>query len=287
METCGLVLEGGGMRGLYTAGVLDAFLQEKIFFSYCTAVSAGACMVLSYISRQQGRNFKVNVGYAGDKRYFGIKNFLKTGSVFGLDFIYNQIPNKLVPIDYDAFSRAGVKLEVATTDIETGQSCFFNISDIHDFTPIQASSALPMLVPVICYKGHKLLDGGITSPIPIERSIQDGNERNVIILTQHCGYRKEKTKAATLAKLRYPRYPQLAKAMARRHIVYNQTLDDIFYLQSQGKALVIQPKHPVAIGRTEQDKGKLEELYMQGFSDGLEMAPKIRSFSNVIKAKSL
>ena len=251
MYNAGLILEGGGMRGVYTAGVLDAFLDAGIEFSSVYGVSAGSCHACSYLSKQRGRAFRVNVDYLDDPNYCGAKTFLKTGNVFGPEMLYEQIPDVLDPFDHQAFLNYPGKFYAVVTDVETG-----------------AASSLPLVSKTIVVKGHKLLDGGIADSIPIRKSIEDGNEKNVVILTRDHGYRKAPNKLMPIMRLRYPKYKEFLHAMETRHVRYNETIDFLEEQEKEGKVFIIRPEAKVEVGRIEKDKAKLTVLYKQGLHDG-------------------
>ncbi|GAA0730667.1 patatin family protein [Clostridium malenominatum] len=268
MENIGLILEGGGMRGLYTAGVLDFFMEKNLYFPYTIGVSMGACNGCSYISKQIGRSKDINVGYIRDPRYIGYRNFLKCKSIFGLDFMYNQIPNKLNIFDYDTFFNSKEKFVVVATDCVTGEPVYFNKSREEDIlTIIKASASLPFIAPIVKYKEKFLLDGGIADSIPIKKSIEDGNEKNVIILTRPKEYRKTPFKHKGLVKKVYSGYDNLIEAILNRYKNYNETLDYIEKLEEEGKVFVIRPEGNIKVGRIERNKEKLEALYNMGYND--------------------
>lgn len=269
MERTGLVLEGGGMRGVYTAGVLEYFLEEDLILPYVIGVSAGACNAASYLSRQKGRNKKVNIEYAGRPEYISYRNLVRKKELFGMDFIFNEIPNKLEPYDYDTFYSGKEEFVIGTTDCETGESVFFGRDEYGRdvLTALRASSSLPYMAPIINFKGKKLLDGGISDPIPIKKSEQSGNMKNIVILTRNADYRKKKAAIPWFLKRPYRQYPNLVGAMENRYSVYNDTLD---YIQSQekaGKTFIIRPSVPLEVGRVERSGAKLTKLYHQGYED--------------------
>ncbi len=271
----GLVLEGGGMRGVYTAGVLEYFLDQGISFPYVIGVSAGAAMAASYLSMQKGRNKQVNIGYVNDPRYISWRNFIKTGQAFGMDFIFDEIPNQLVPYHYDQFYQNATEFVVGTTDCVSGTPIYFSKDDYGKdmLKVLRASSSLPFLAPEIHYKGKVLLDGGISDPIPLKKSIQDGNKRNVVVLTRNEGYQKKPSKIQFLVKRKYSHYSGLQKAIANRYQVYNDTLTYLKEEEQKGNVLIIRPTEPLEVGRMERNPTKLERLYHQGYED----AKKIES----------
>ena len=280
--TTGLVLEGGGMRGFYTAGVLDALIEQGITFSYIIGVSAGACNAVSFAAKQKGRYYNANYHYINDKRYFSMQNFLKTGYLFGSKFVFETLSYELEPVDEDGYQRfiksGGTFLSVAT-DCRTGTPVYTKIRNLRqDGIFIQASSSLPFLSAVVKANGHSLLDGGLSDSIPIQKSIADGNDKNIVILTQHRQYRKPPSRLHQLCRLRYPMYPKLANCIKNRFREYNACLDFINRQEAQGKALVLCPDQPVSIARMEKDLKKLDTLYRLGFADGRKKADEIRWF---------
>jgi len=277
-KAVGLVLEGGGMRGLYTAGVLECFAEKELYFPYQIGVSAGACMAVSYLSRQRGRNRTVNIEFAGDERYLSWRKFIRQRrELFGMDFIFDEIPNTLVPFDYEAFDRATEQFVVGTTDVETGQPAYYVKSD-PDFdvlTLLRASSSLPFFAPIIEYRGRKLLDGGISDPIPIRRAEADGCSRNVLILTRNEGYVKSRSRMKWLLERKFADYPAFVETMLKRHRVYNETLSYIEQQARSGSAFLIRPSLPLTVGRLEQSRPRLEQLYRQGYEDAETIYPNL------------
>jgi predicted patatin/cPLA2 family phospholipase len=281
MENIGLVLEGGGMRGLYTAGVLDLFMEKNLYLPYIIGVSMGACNACSYISRQRGRNKKININYVDDPRYLSYRNLLLKKGIFGADFIFNEIPNKLEIFDVDTFNRAKEKFMVGTTDCNTGKSVYFEKDKCQGkeiFDAIRASSSLPFMASIVKFKGLNLLDGGISDPIPIKKSIEDGNKRNIIVLTRNENYTKKPFKMKFLARKVYSNYSGLVEAMINRHRKYNSTLSYIERLRREGKAFVIRPKQPLKVKRIEKNKYKLTELYNQGYREAATCYDKLEEW---------
>lgn len=279
MQNVGLVLEGGGMRGLYTCGVLESFMEKELYFNYIIGVSAGACNAVSYISRQKGRNEKVIVGFVKDRRYMSLKNLLLTKSYFGMDFIFDEIPNKHVLFDYDVFKKSPCQFLVGTTDCQTGKPVYLSKDDLGEkYEALRASSSLPLLSPIVRYKGYDLLDGGIADSIPIKKSIQDGNAKNVVVLTRNKGYRKRPGKFNALYKLKYRKYPLLIEAMLNRYKNYNETLDYIELLEREGKVLVIRPLQELKVNRLEKDPQKLSDLLRSGYAEANASYGKILDF---------
>ncbi len=268
MNSSGLILEGGGMRGVYTAGVLDFFLDHGIAFDSCYAVSAGACHGCSYLSGQQGRALRVSVDYLKDKRYCSIYSLLTTGDIFGADMAYNQIPNRLDPYDYEAFDRQKTKFYVVVTNCRTGRPEYLPVDEmVQGLLAVRASSSLPLLSRMVIIKGEKYLDGGIGDSIPLRKSQADGHQKNVVVLTQAGNYRKKPDSLMPFIRIRYAGYPKLVRQLERRYRDYNDTLDYIAEEEAAGRILVIRPGKPVGIGRLEKDKNKLVALYREGYED--------------------
>ncbi len=268
MVNAGLILEGGGMRGVYTTGILDFFLDKGLEFQEVYGVSAGSCHACSYLSKQRGRGFAVSVDYLKDPRYCGVKSLLKTGNLFGAKMCYETIPNELNLYDYDAFNQYQGKFYAVLTDCVTGEACYHQIKDMHkDIWAVRASSSLPLVSRMIGIHGHLYLDGGIADSIPIKQSEKNGNEKNVVILTRESGYRKGPNSAMRLIRSLYRRYPNLVKGMEDRHIRYNETLEYLEQGEKEGRIFIIRPNRKVEVGRVEKNREKLTELYEEGYED--------------------
>lgn len=279
MYEAGLVLEGGGMRGLYTAGVLDFFIEKKMQFEMCYGVSAGACHLVSYMSGQKGRAYRVSVDYLNDKNYCSAYSLLKTGDLFNVDMCYNQIPNELDPYDYEAGEKYPGKGIVVVTDIETGRPKYVELKDMRrDIIAIRASASLPLVSRNVEINGRKYLDGGMADSIPIRKSLRDGNLKNVVILTRPEGYRKKPTSNMSLMRAKYKDYPGVVRDMERRHIVYNKTLDFVENEEKAGRAFVFRPENLIKIDRIEKDPKKLRILYLQGYYDAATRYKELKDF---------
>lgn len=275
----GLVLEGGGMRGLYTAGVLDFLHDKGIRFRYIIGVSAGACNAASYISRQRGRNLQINTTYCADKRYLNLAGVLTRGSVFGMDFLFHEIPDKILPFDYDTFLSSDSDFYVVSTDCETGKPHYVNVKgrrNCNDY--IMASSSLPCLSPIVELDGKKLMDGGASDSIPVKRALSDGNDKLVVVLTRNDGYQKKKSKMNTVYKLKYPKYKGFVHTLCRRYQNYNDTLAFCKQLEKDRKALILRPSRPVEVGRLEKDPEKLRALYQNGYEDAEAVYRRLLDF---------
>ena len=260
-----LILEGGTLRPIFSAGVMDALLDNNITFPYCIGVSAGITNGISYISQQRGRNLEVVTKYRNDKRYLGYRNFLKCKSLFGLDFVFDEIPNKLIPFDMDTYKKYQGKVLVGVTNAKTGKTEYLDGKNLDDkATMLRATCALPIFFPVIKLNGNEYYDGGICDPIPIKKAIEDGNDKHLIILTQPKGYKKELSKKNVLvAKLLNNKYPNLKDALLNRHDSYNETVRFCEELEKQGKALILRPEF--SLESFEKDVDKLKANYNHGY----------------------
>ncbi|MFC5468297.1 patatin family protein [Cohnella suwonensis] len=281
MNGIGLVLEGGGMRGVYTAGVLEFFMEQGIYFPYTVGVSAGACMAASYLSRQRGRNKIVNTEWVSDPRYLSWRNFWTKGQLFGMDFIFDEIPNSLVPFDYKTFGEVEEEFAVGTTDIETGETVYYRKSKpgLDLLKVLRASSSLPFIAPIVEYDGRRLLDGGISDPIPLRQAERDGFARNVVVLTRNEDYRKSRNKFSWVVKRAYRKFPEFLKILLTRHDIYNGTVDYVLERERNGSCFVIRPLEPLAVGRMERDPAKLDALYKQGYEDARSLLPSLRAWA--------
>lgn len=275
----GLILEGGGFRGIYSAGVLDYFLENKIEFPYVIGVSMGACNGVNYISEQIGRSLNVPYTYINDKRYMSYKRLLCKGQLFGMDFIFGDVPNTLIPFDFDAFHQSSQKFVVVATDCHTGMPFYMEDLKGQDLLfSLQASSSLPFVSPMVSYQNKWLLDGGISDPIPINKAMDDGCDKLVVILTQPKGYRKKPLSFNVLGKIKYNKYPKLIKSLNNRYEVYNNTLDKIELLEKEGKVFVIRPETKLPISRTEKDKEKLKSAFEIGYKQCDEIIGELSTF---------
>ncbi len=273
-----LVLEGGGMRGIYTAGVLDVFMKYDIWFDSVFAVSAGACHAVSYVSRQRGRSYKIVNDYANDWRYLSKRSLLLTGDMFGAKFVYQTIPDKLIPFDYDAFRENPMRLYAVVTNLDTGLAEYLPVRDAKtEIDKIRASASLPGISRTVKIDGEKYLDGGISDSIPVQRALEE-TDKAVVVLTRQRGYVKHPTSMGKQVSALYRRYPEFIEAVKTRHIRYNDTLKFIEEKEKEGKVLVIQPKAPLDVKRTERNIEKLQPLYQDGVNDTEECIAKINQF---------
>lgn len=275
----GLVLEGGGMKGVYTAGVLDFFLDQDIDFAKCYGVSAGACHLCSYLSKQKGRAYAVVTDYLEDKNYWGLYSLLKTGDLFNVDMCYHQIPERLNPFDYETYAQNQSKGYAVVTNIETGLAEYLPMKDLHtDIDAVRASASLPLVSRNVRIGGSLYLDGGLADPIPLLHSITDGNRKNVVVMTKETGYRRKPSGQLGLLKVRYAKYPRVYELMKNRHIEYNRTLDFLEEQVRQKTAFVIRPRVKSDVGRIEKDVTKLRALYQEGYDEAAERFEELMAY---------
>lgn len=271
----GLVLEGGGMRGVFTSGVLDALMKHELYFRYVVAVSAGACNGMNYISRQPRRARLTNIDLLAKYDYIGLRHLVTQGCVFDRKLLYEQLPNGLIPFDYDEYFRHAGGFEVVATSCRTGRAVYLSErADRHRVNAIiRASSSLPFVSKIVEVDGEPMLDGGIVDSIPVMRAIQTGHPTNIVISTRNYGYRKT-GKDRRIPPFIYKNYPRLRVALSRRIEAYNVQLQLIEDLERQGDILCIRPQRPMEVGRIEKDTGKLERLYEEGFILGEKFCEK-------------
>lgn len=268
----GLVLEGGGMRGVFTSGVLDAFMKYDLYFNYVVAVSAGACNGLSYISRQPRRARLSNIDMLVKYNYIGLRHLVTQGCIFDPELLYDRFPNELIPYDYDTYFASPSTFEMVVTNCNTGRAEYLTEKDgdrqrLLDIC--RASSSLPYVSNVIDVDGRPYLDGGIVDSIPVGRAIDMGYDRNVLVLTRNRGYRNT-SKDRKIPKFIYKKYPRLRVALSRRIAEYNHQLDMVEEMEDKGLVDVIRPLRPMDVDRIEKDEKKLEALYEEGFQLGEE-----------------
>ena len=264
----GMVLEGGGMRGIYTIGVLDVLMENNIKVDYVVGVSAGACNGISYVSEQPGRSYRINTSYIEDKRYCSFSNYIKNKSLFGMDFLFDEIPHKLDKFDYDTLLSSSCEFVVGVTDVLTGKPVYFGKEDMKGHsTVLRASSAIPIFSPIVEYKGGEYLDGGTSDPIPVKKAIEDGCDKVIVVLTQHRGFTKLPQKFQGLYKRIFRKYPEMVRVLDQRHEVYNNTTQYLTELEKDENIIVIAPSSPINIGRFEKKKENLDEVYNMGKKD--------------------
>lgn len=277
-----LVLEGGGFRGIFTAGVLEVFLENGLFFESVYGVSAGATYSVSYVSKQPGRNIAVNE-MIGDKRYCSVGNLLRNGSLFSWDFIFEEIPQKIIPFDYDALKGSPTKVYIGTSDCHTGETEFFllNTANKSDFkTLLAASCSLPLIAPMVSYGGKTFMDGGLSDSIPFEYALNDGNERAVVVLTQPKGYVKGPLKSPGLFKWYYRKHPKVYEMLLHRAERYNAAILRLEELERAGKVFVIRPKEKLDISRLENKPHKTALVYESAMLQTQEEIAALQTWLN-------
>ena len=267
----GLILEGGGMRGVFTSGVLDCFMDNGIRFPYTIGVSAGACNGLSYISNQRGRAKFSNIDLLEKYNYIGIKHLLKKGNIMDFDLLFHTFPDEIIPYDYEKLASCKEHYEMVTTSCKTGEACYYEekkdpkrVIDI-----VKASSSLPFVCPITYVDDEPMLDGGIADSIPLMRARELGYDNNVVVLTRNKGYRK-KEKDMKFVSLFYKQYPAMQEAIRNRNRIYNEQISMIEALEERGEIVVIRPEKPVEVDRMERDSKKLIALYEEGYELGLK-----------------
>lgn len=266
IKNTGLVLEGGGMRGTFTSGVLDWMMDHDVEFPYGIGVSAGACNGVSYVSRQRGRARFSNIDLLEQHRYIGLGHLIRTGSIIDMDMLYNRFTEEIYPFDYNTFFANPMRFEMVTTHCSTGEACYLEEkSDRRRLIDIvRTSASLPYVCPISYVDGEPMLDGGIVDSIPLERAQSQGYARNVVVLTRNKGYRKSE-RDFRLPSFVYKKYPRLREVLGQRCQCYNQQLETIERLEEEGSVIVIRPEHPVCVGRMERNTAKLTALYQEGY----------------------
>lgn len=275
----GLVIEGGGMRGIFAAGVLEYLLDNDIKVDYVIGVSAGACHGCSYVSGQKGRAFAVCTDYMDDPRYGSVQSLLKTGDYFGKKFMYHTIPEELNPVDNESFKKSGIMFEVGVFNCITGESEYPEIKDMfEDVDWIAASASLPLFAKMVDIGGYQYMDGGLSDSIPVKHAQEIGCDKVIVILTRERGYRKAASKSIPLIKAKYKDYPKLIDALKRRHTVYNETLEYIDEEEKKGNVFVIAPVKDLGVGRLEKDRNKLKNAYLEGYYVTESYGDKLKEF---------
>ncbi len=276
----GLILEGGAMRGLFTAGIIDVFLENGIVFDGTVGVSAGAAFGCNIKSKQIGRVIRYNTRFADDKRYCGISSLLKTGNLYSTEFCYNEVPLKHDVFDFDTFENNPMEFYVVCTDIESGNAVYHKYLGLNDhgFDWIRASASMPLVSQIVEIEEKKLLDGGVADSIPIRFFESIGYDKNVVVLTRPKGYKKEKNPLLPLVKVKYKKFPNLIRAMANRHNVYNETLDYIEKCENENKLFVFRPEEKLPVGKTEKNKEKMKEAYQLGRKAALDRLDELKKW---------
>lgn len=274
----GLVLEGGAMRGIYTAGVLDIFNENKIKVDGVIGVSAGCVHGVNYISEQNGRSIRYTLKYRNDKRYMSVKSLLKTGNMVETDFCYHEIPEKLDPFDNDTYMKSGIDFYTVSSNVETGRAEYLKCKDVFkQIDLIRASASMPFVSQIVETEGFKLLDGGICDSVPVKKFMEMGYDRIVVILTKPIGY-IPKPNNAFLSKKMYGKYPEFVDALITRHLRYVENLNYVNKLEEEGKIMVIRPSRTVDISRTEKNLARIWEMYELGRENAEERLEEVKEW---------
>lgn len=277
----GITMEGGASRTIFSCGVTDAFLEENIMPDYFIGVSAGIAYGVSYLSRQKGRNLEIAQKYMADKRYMGPRHLLnrKNRSYYNIPFVFDEIPNKLIPFDYDAFEQFPGKAVATVTNIHTGKPEYLEVPRRDDkFEVLVGSCALPILFQPVKIGKHYYLDGGLSDSIPYKQAIKEGCDKNIVILTRERGYVKKPERAGDISRKLYKRYPKIAEDLKNRPEAYNQCLEELFAAEKRGEVFVIAPKTTMGVSRTESNGEKLTALYEEGYRQAQKQMADLKRY---------
>lgn len=280
MKKVGMILEGGGQRGIFTSGVLDYLMEQKFEVPYVLGVSAGACNAIDYVSGQILRTKECMLDAQLDHELYGLRTMVRTKYFMNMDLIFDQFPNHDYPFDFEAYVKSPMRCVLTTTNCLTGKAEFIEEyrSRQRMMDACRASSSLPFASPVVTVDGIPMMDGGIADSVPVHRAIEEGFDYNIVILTRGKGYyKKESSSSMRMARLYYRRYPMLARALMQRNHIYNRQMDLIGRLEQKGRVFVIRPDMP-CVSRTERDLEKLEDFYWHGYETGKRLYPELRSW---------
>ncbi len=274
-----LVLEGGSMRGLFTAGVTDVFLDRGLFCENVIGTSAGALMGYSYVAGLTGRGAYINIKYCPDWRYLSLKSFVRTGNAFGRELFFDLILNRFDPFDYEAFDESPMRLVAVSSDIDTGEANYHELRDSHEGIPyIMASSSIPIISETVEVDGLRLLDGGACDSIPVEYSKRTGAKKHIVVCTQDDTYRKAPNKLMPLLRMRYPHCPAYLERLQNRHVEYNRTRRAVERMHEEGEVFLIRPDRPVEVASMESSQAKLLDLYEQGVEVAERCWPALEAY---------
>ena len=274
----GLVLEGGAMRGMYTAGVLDTFLENNIEVDGIIGVSAGVLFGVNYLSKQKGRVIRYNKRFINDRRYMGLWSLLTTGNIINKEFSFYEVPQKLDVFDNDTFMKSKIDFWATVTNMETGNAEYIKLDDLFaQMEVLRATSAMPYVSKIVELENGKYLDGGISDSIPVEKCKELGFDKVIVVLTRHLDYRKRKPKEF-LAKTYYRKYPKFAKTLNNRYKMYNETVEKIIDMENKKEIFVIRPTRLVKVKRIEKDPNKLQEMYELGIEDAKNSLEKLNEY---------
>ena len=271
VDKTGLILEGGGMRGIFTAGVLDLFLENNVIVDNCVAVSAGACLGASYMSKQYKRGFNAIADHINKKEYASFYNLITTGDFFDVDYSYRRVVEEFNPFDNEEYIKNPTIFQTVITNVKTGKAEYPHIRDaVKELIYIRASASLPFLSRMVEINGEKYLDGGVSDPIPLKKAIENGNKKIILILTRDKKYRKKQSKLSKISLILYKKYPKFVELMNTRYERYNETLEYIYELEKKGEVFIIQPESSLDLGRIEKNRKKLEIVYQMGYEKAKE-----------------
>lgn len=279
-QESGIVLEGGALRSIFSAGVLDFFLEKDFHIPNIVTLSAGAYAALNYVSKQKGRVIRTNIEPLQKKSYVGLKTLFRTGSLFDMDFLFDKIPNDLVPFDYESFFASDQHLWMHATNCLTGKAIYYDTYENKErlMEICRASNSMPFIAPIVKIDGTPLLDGGMCDAIPIEKALEVGIKKAVVVYTRNKEYRKKTSRLYLFAlRLVYRKYPELIEIVSRRAEHYNQTLELVEQLEKEGKVYIIRPELP-SIGNRETNINKLMEFYKHGYQTARDRFDEIKTF---------
>lgn len=277
----GVTFEGGANRTVFSCGVIDALIRNKIKSDYIIGTSAGIAYGVTYSSGQYGRNYKIVKDYIADKRYQGVRHMfnIKNRSFYNLDFVFDEIPNKLVPFDYDAYCNFKGNIIATVTNVETGKPEYLEVPrNDRKFIILRASCSMPLMFPIVEINGRKYLDGGVSDSIPFRQAMRSGCDKNIVVLTRERTYRKKEESIIKLVELAYRRYPEFIKTYKQRPYDYNKCIEELEKLESAGKVFVIAPDTTMNVSRTDSDTRKLKSLYKHGYDVAMRSMPKLMEY---------
>lgn len=275
----GITMEGGASRTVFSCGVTDVFLEEGIMPDYFIGVSAGIAYGISYLSGQKGRNLELATKYMGDKRYMGPKHLLKNRNFYNLAFVFDEVPNKLLPFDKDAFEAFPGKVVAGVTNIHTGKSEYIEVPRRDDkYEVLVASCALPILFQPVKIGHHYYLDGGLSDSVPYKQAIKEGCDKNIVILTRERGYVKKQERAGKISQKLYKKYPKIVEDLDKRPERYNACMEELLEKEKAGEVFVIAPETTYGIGRTESNPDKLKQLYDEGYRQTRQLMPELKKY---------
>lgn len=276
----GLLLEGGGMRGLYTAGILDVFMENNIKIDGIIGVSAGALFGMNYKSKQKGRVLRYNKKYAKNRDYMGFHSLLTTGNIMNEDFCFNRIVNELDPVDFETYRNSPIEFYAVVTNVETGKPEYIKLDDLENKESLEylrASGSMPFVSKPVIISNKKYLDGGISDSIPIEKIMSMGYDKIIVVLTRPAGYQKKKSNSM-LPKIYYKQYPKFVETIENRYKKYNEEVEKVEELEKQGKVFLIRPSKLIKIKRVEKDCNKIQEMYDLGQKDAIDNLEKLKQY---------